>query len=125
MPSWALQQDAGQVQMGTHVQIGYFDQQLAELADDSLVVDAIRPPGKEFTEPQRRDMLARFGLIGEIVFQQVKSLSGGERNRAALARLAASDANFLVLDEPTNHLDLWACDSLEGSLNRRKERCFC
>jgi ATP-binding cassette subfamily F protein 3 len=63
-------------------------------------------------------MLARFGLIGEIVFQKVSSLSGGERNRAALARLSASDANFLVLDEPTNHLDLWACDSLEASLNR-------
>ncbi|MDX1963146.1 MAG: ABC-F family ATP-binding cassette domain-containing protein [Pirellulales bacterium] len=112
-----LAADTGQVRIGTHVQIGYFDQQLAELADDALVVDAIRPPGKEFTEPQRRDMLARFGLTGEIVFQPVNSLSGGERNRAALARLAASDANVLVLDEPTNHLDLWACDSLEKSLN--------
>ncbi len=43
-------------------------------------------------------------------------LSGGERNRAALARLAAADANFLVLDEPTNHLDLWARDALEQAL---------
>ncbi len=62
-------------------------------------------------------MLARFGLTGEICFQPVKSLSGGERNRAALARLAANDPNFLILDEPTNHLDLWACDSLERALN--------
>ena len=43
-------------------------------------------------------------------------LSGGERNRVALARLAAADANFLVLDEPTNHLDLWARDALEQAL---------
>jgi ATP-binding cassette subfamily F protein 3 len=48
--------------------------------------------------------------------QKVGSLSGGERCRAALARLAAADANFLVLDEPTNHLDLWARDALEKAL---------
>ncbi|HKD37399.1 MAG TPA: ABC-F family ATP-binding cassette domain-containing protein [Pirellulales bacterium] len=108
--------DEGSVHVGTGVRIGYFDQHLSELADDAQVVDAIRPPHKEFTEPQRRDHLARFGLTSDIVFQPVKSLSGGERNRAALARLAGLDANFLVLDEPTNHLDLWACDSLERSM---------
>jgi ATP-binding cassette, subfamily F, member 3 len=112
-----VQPDHGRTILGTHVHVGYFDQQLAELDEDSLVVEAIRPPGKEFTEPQRRNMLARFGLTGDIVFQRVGSLSGGERNRAALARLAAMDANVLILDEPTNHLDLWACDSLERSLN--------
>jgi ATP-binding cassette subfamily F protein 3 len=108
--------DEGCVHLGTGVRIGYFDQHLSELADDAQVVDAIRPPHKEFTEPRRRDHLARFGLTSDIVFQLVKSLSGGERNRAALARLAALDANLLVLDEPTNHLDLWACDSLERSI---------
>ena len=61
-------------------------------------------------------MLARFGVTGEMVFQKVGSLSGGERNRTALARLSASDANFLILDEPTNHLDLWARGSLEKAL---------
>jgi ATP-binding cassette subfamily F protein 3 len=108
--------DTGYVHLGTGVRIGYFDQHLSELSDDAQVVDAIRPLHKEFTEPQRRDHLARFGLTSDIVFQPVKSLSGGERNRAALARLAALDANLLVLDEPTNHLDLWACDSLERSI---------
>ncbi len=53
-----------------------------------------------------------------MVFQKVSSLSGGERNRTALAMLAASDANFLVLDEPTNHLDLWARAALEKSLKQ-------
>lgn len=112
-----VQADHGKTTLGTHVHVGYFDQQLAELDEDAQVVDAIRPPGKEFNEPQRRQMLARFGLTGELVFQKVSSLSGGERNRAALARLAAMDANVLILDEPTNHLDLWACDSLERSLS--------
>ncbi len=111
-----IEPDEGQVTLGTGVKIGYFDQHLACLDPQTEVVDAIRPSGKEFLEQQRRDLLARFGLTGDIVFQRVQSLSGGERNRAALARLAASDANFLVLDEPTNHLDLWARDRLEKSL---------
>ena len=107
---------AGRVGTGTGVKVGYFDQQLTGLAEDSLVVDSIRPPHKQMNEPQRRNMLARFGLTGDMVFQTVGSLSGGERNRTALARLAASDANVLVLDEPTNHLDLWARAALERSL---------
>ncbi len=109
--------DSGHVSIGTNVKVGYFDQLLSGLVEDATVVDAIRPEGKEFTEPKRRDLLARFGLTGDIVFQPMASLSGGERNRAALARLAATDANFLILDEPTNHLDLWARDSLERSVN--------
>ena len=111
------QADAGRISPGTGVRIGYFDQLLSSLDDELPVVEAVRPPGKEYNEPQRRGMLARFGLTGDIVFQRVGSLSGGERSRASLAQLAATDANFLVLDEPTNHLDLWACDSLERSLN--------
>jgi ATP-binding cassette subfamily F protein 3 len=109
--------DEGTVQLGKGVRIGYYDQLLSGLEADLPVVEAIRPVGKEFNEPQRRSLLARFGLTGDAVFQRVDSLSGGERSRAALAQLSASDANFLVLDEPTNHLDVWACDSLERSLN--------
>jgi len=108
--------DYGRVVTGAEVKVGYFDQLLHCLDDDEQVVDAIRPDHKEFFEQQRRDLLARFGLTDDMVFQKVSSLSGGERNRAALAMLSASDANFLVLDEPTNHLDLWARESLERSL---------
>ena len=111
-----VQPDDGQVHLGTGVDIGYFDQQLAELDDAAEVVDAVRPPRKEFNEQQRRDLLARFGLSGDTALQRVSDLSGGEQCRAALARLAAADANFLVLDEPTNHLDLWARDALEQAL---------
>ncbi len=111
-----LEPDSGKVGLGQGLELGYFDQQLAGLADDTQVVDAIRPKKKQFNEQQRRDLLARFGIIGETALQKVASLSGGERCRAALARLAAEEANFLVLDEPTNHLDLWARDSLEKAL---------
>jgi ATP-binding cassette subfamily F protein 3 len=63
-----------------------------------------------------RNLLGRFGLVGAQVYQDVGDLSGGERSRAALARLVAQGVNVLVLDEPTNHLDLWACDALEQAL---------
>jgi ATP-binding cassette subfamily F protein 3 len=108
--------DSGRVVLGSGVRVGYFDQQLRCLDENSEVVDAIRPPHKEFVEQQRRDLLARFGITGDMVFQRVGQLSGGERNRTALAMLAALDANVLVLDEPTNHLDLWARDALERAL---------
>lgn len=111
-----LTPDEGRVILGTGVKPGYFDQMLSGVDPDAQAIDAVRPSHKEFVEQQRRDVLARFGVFGEIVFQKVASLSGGERNRTALARLAASDANVLILDEPTNHLDLWARGSLERAL---------
>ena len=111
-----IEPDEGHTQFGTGVDVAYFDQHLAELDDDQPVVEAIRPPRKEFNQQQRRDLLARFGLTGDTALQSASRLSGGERCRAALARLAAMDANFLVLDEPTNHLDLWAREGLEHCL---------
>ncbi len=111
-----LEPDAGRLELGHGVIVGYFDQHGAELPEDEIVVDAIRPPSGRLEPQQRRDLLARFGITGDQVFQPVRSLSGGERNRVALARLAALGANFLILDEPTNHLDLWARQSLERAL---------
>jgi len=112
------QPDAGRVILGSGVRPGYFDQLLECLDDDTLVLEAVRPPHKEFLDQQRRDLLARFGITGDLVFQKVGSLSGGERNRVALARLSALDPNFLILDEPTNHLDLWARESLEKAIRQ-------
>jgi ATP-binding cassette subfamily F protein 3 len=108
--------DSGRAVVGSQVKIGYFDQHLSSVDGDAEVADAVRPDHKEFMIQARRDLLARFGLIGDTVLQKVSSLSGGERNRTALAKLAALDANVLMLDEPTNHLDLWARDSLEKAL---------
>jgi ATP-binding cassette subfamily F protein 3 len=108
--------DGGAVHWAERAKIAYYDQHLAQLEDDAEVMEAIRVPGKEMNEQQRRSLLARFGITGDMAFQPVRSLSGGERSRVALAWLAATDANVLVLDEPTNHLDLWARDALERAL---------
>ncbi|MBM4088155.1 MAG: ABC-F family ATP-binding cassette domain-containing protein [Planctomycetes bacterium] len=108
--------DAGRAVAGAGVKVAYFDQLLQCLDPELPVVDAIRPNHKDFFEGQRRDLLARFGITGDRVFQRADNLSGGERNRAALAFVAALDANLLILDEPTNHLDLWARGALETAL---------
>lgn len=111
-----LAPDEGAVQIGQGVKIGYFDQQLHVLDDSMRAVDAIRPERKVFEEPARRSLLGAFGLTGDQQLQSVGSLSGGQRCRAALAKLAAEDANVLILDEPTNHLDLWARSALEKAV---------
>ena len=112
----AVDPDDGRVIFGVGVQTGYFDQHLDEITDDDAPVDAIRPAGRETTERERRDLLARFGIRGDAAHQRIGSLSGGERNRVALAKIAAEEANFFILDEPTNHLDLWSRDALERAL---------
>jgi ATP-binding cassette subfamily F protein 3 len=107
----------GHVELGHRVVIGYLDQQLAVLNPEQTVLQAVRPADDpNMTEQALRDLLGSFGLSGERVEQPVGSLSGGERSRAALARLTLQRANLLVLDEPTNHLDIWACDALEEAL---------
>ncbi len=112
-----LEADTGKTVHGQGLKIGYFDQQLHVLDDDIMVVDAIRPTTKKiFEEPARRALLGLFGLSGDQQLQTVGSLSGGQRCRAALAKLAAEDANVLILDEPTNHLDLWARSALEKAV---------
>src|SRR6185295_5258071 len=109
--------DAGTVRFGANVEIAYYDQQLSSVDPELDVIEAIRPAGDPTMTPARiRDLLARFGLKGEIVFQKVGSLSGGEKSKAALARVAALNCNVLVLDEPTNHLDLWSRAALEEAL---------
>ncbi|MDR1925924.1 MAG: ABC-F family ATP-binding cassette domain-containing protein [Planctomycetaceae bacterium] len=108
--------DGGVVIHGAGLRVGYFDQQLHVLDDAMQVVDAIRPAKKILEEPARRNLLGAFGLTGDQQLQSVSSLSGGQRCRAALAKLSADDANVLILDEPTNHLDIWARSGLEKAL---------
>ena len=110
--------DQGEVKLGHKVQVGYHDQGLQSLDPDTTVVRAVWPEDDpDWVEGDVRDLLARFGLSGEIVFQTVGQLSGGEKAKAALARLCATSANLLVMDEPTNHLDIWSCEALERSIN--------
>jgi len=87
------------------------------LPPETTVVRAVWPDDDpDWVQSDVRDLLARFGLTGEIVFQTVGQLSGGEKAKAALARLAATGANLLIMDEPTNHLDIWSCEALERSI---------
>jgi len=109
--------DGGEVRLGHKVQIGYHDQGLKSLSPETTVVRAVWPEDDpDWVEGAVRNLLARFGLTGEIVFQSVGQLSGGEKAKAALARLCATAANLLVMDEPTNHLDIWSCEALERSI---------
>ncbi len=114
--------DNGKIRFGTGVEHGYFDQHLHCIDGDSISAEAIRPRDEStaalrMNELARRDLLARFGITGDTALQRVSSLSGGQRNRVALANLAAQRANFLIMDEPTNHLDLWAREALEQAIN--------
>jgi ATP-binding cassette subfamily F protein 3 len=109
--------DFGSVKLGHKVQVGYYDQSLESLPPQTSVVRAVWPEDDpDWVEGDVRDLLARFGLSGDIAFSTVGKLSGGEKGKAALARLAATEANLLVMDEPTNHLDIWSCESLERSI---------
>jgi ATP-binding cassette subfamily F protein 3 len=117
--------DGGTVQRGSQVELGYYDQHLATLDPDKPVIRAVWPDADPDAQEQgMRDLLGRFGLDGDQVYQRVGALSGGEKSRAALARLVAQGVNVLVLDEPTNHLDLWACDALEQALLEFEGTCI-
>ncbi len=117
--------DAGTVKRGHLVEFGYYDQHLKTLDPDKPVMRAVWPEDDpDATEQPMRDLLGRFGLIGDQVNQRVGALSGGEKSRAALARLVAQGVNVLVLDEPTNHLDLWACEALEEALLEFEGTCI-
>lgn len=117
--------DSGTVQVGHLVEVGYYDQHLALLPPEQPVIRAVWPSEDPEAQEQRmRDLLGRFGLMGDQVYAKVGTLSGGEKSRAALARLVAQGVNVLVLDEPTNHLDLWACDALEQALLEFEGTCI-
>ncbi|MGL6075663.1 MAG: ABC-F family ATP-binding cassette domain-containing protein [Fimbriiglobus sp.] len=108
---------SGKVQRGHLVFPGYLDQHLKLLDEEKSVIQAIWPdPDPTLTEQKMRELLATFGLHGKLVHEPVKQLSGGEKSRAALAKITIAGVNVLILDEPTNHLDIWACDSLEEAV---------
>lgn len=114
-----LEPDTGAIRIGTGVKIAYYDQQLTSVSPKLDAVEAVRPANNpQMTPGDIRKILARFGIRGDQAFQTVGSMSGGEKSKVALARIAALDANVLILDEPTNHLDLWARSSLEEVLKK-------
>jgi ATP-binding cassette subfamily F protein 3 len=97
----------GSRELGFQVDLAYFAQHQAEEIElDQTVLEALREKAKGQPEPELRALLGAFLFKGDDVFKSVSVLSGGEKNRLALARTLLSPANLLVLDEPTNHLDM-------------------
>ena len=106
----------GSIRIGAAVETGYFAQIQSDLNPQNTVLDEILQVNHNMAVGEARNHLGRFLFSGDDVFKKVNDLSGGERNRLALAKFALSGANFLLLDEPTNHLDIPAREVLEAVL---------
>ena len=106
----------GDVKLGASLEIGYFAQAHEDLNPDFSLVEEIDAIAPSMLLAEIRHYLARFLFTGADVFRPVSTLSGGERGRLALAKLALSHANLLLLDEPTNHLDIPSQEVLQGVL---------
>jgi ATP-binding cassette subfamily F protein uup len=115
-----LAADAGEVRLGSRIEVAYFDQFRTQLDPEAPLAEVISP-GSDYVEigSSRKHVI---GYLEDFLFapqrarSPVKSLSGGERNRLLLARLFARPANVLVLDEPTNDLDIETLELLEALL---------
>jgi ATP-binding cassette subfamily F protein 3 len=104
---------SGQVKLGHNVVSEYFAQdQYKVLNGEARMLDDISRAALKVPEQELRSLLGCFLFRGDDVFKPLGVLSGGERNRYALARILVSPSNFLLLDEPTNHLDMRAKDVL-------------
>src|SRR3984893_5793897 len=106
---------SGRVKMGPRVAMRYYDQHLADLDPNKTVLTELQ---EAFGLPEEtlRTFLGRLLFHGDDAFKTIRSLSGGEKSRVALAKLMLDDAGLLLLDEPTNHLDIPAQEMLEEAL---------
>lgn len=105
----------GEARLGASVKLGYFAQAHELLNPKNSIMDEIMI-AKPMTPAEARNYLGPFLFQGDDVFRPIETLSGGERGRVALAKLALSGANLLLLDEPTNHLDIDSQEILQNVL---------
>ena len=109
---------SGAMNLGHNVQIGYFAQNQADYLDGTKTVeDTMLDAADERTRPLVRNILGSFLFRGDEADKYVRVLSGGERNRLALAKLLLQPFNVLVMDEPTNHLDIKSKNVLKDALD--------
>ena len=107
----------GQAVFGTNVVTGYYDQEQKNLHDRKTVLSELWDEHPTTPEKDIRTILGSFLFTGEDVDKPINALSGGERARLLLTKLAMQNNNFLILDEPTNHLDIDSREVLEVALN--------
>jgi ATP-binding cassette, subfamily F, member 3 len=107
----------GEIRLGHNVDVDYFAQdQYKALNPEARMLDDLFDAAPRSTQTELRNLLGCFLFSEDDVFKRIGVLSGGERNRYALARMLLHPSNFLLLDEPTNHLDMRAKDVLLESL---------
>lgn len=109
---------SGEYKFGPRVQIGYFDQQMAQYSSNDTVLNDFLKEFPSLTDFEARSVLGAFMFSGEDVFKTVNMLSGGERVRLALCKIFKRRPNFLILDEPTNHMDIVGKETLEDILKQ-------
>ena len=110
---------SGEYTLGHNVDVDYFAQdQYKELDVEARILDDLGNAAPRMGETELRSLLGCFLFSEDDVFKRIGVLSGGERNRYALARMLLKPSNFLLLDEPTNHLDIRAKDVLLESLEK-------
>jgi ATP-binding cassette subfamily F protein 3 len=110
-----IEPTGGEVRIGSNVTVGYFSQDASDIDPAKNPLEFLNYEcGLDY--PTARTLLGRFLISGEQAFQPIGTLSGGERNKLALARLTALKPNLLVLDEPTNHLDMDSREALADVL---------
>ncbi|MCR5474350.1 MAG: ATP-binding cassette domain-containing protein [Lachnospiraceae bacterium] len=107
---------SGEFRFGVNVEIGYFDQRMAQYSSDKTVFDDFHDTYPNLTNTQVRDRLGAFLFTQDEVFKEVSMLSGGERVRLCLAKIFYERPNVLILDEPTNHMDMIGKETLEAML---------
>lgn len=112
-----IEASGGHIKLGHNVQIGYFAQNQAEYLDgNKTVLDTMIDAANETNRSKVRDILGSFLFRGDDADKYVRILSGGERNRLALAKMLLQPLNVLVMDEPTNHLDIKSKNVLKQAL---------
>ena len=117
MLAGVLTPDSGEVKLGASLKMGYFAQQSLDLLDPDLTVfEQLQNDFPREGVGQLRSLAGAFQFSGDDVDKKIRSLSGGEKSRLAMARMLFDPPNFLVLDEPTNHLDLATKEMLVDSL---------
>jgi ATP-binding cassette subfamily F protein 3 len=107
---------AGTIRRAQNLRIGWFSQEKTDLPERGTVLDALRELDRTVDEKSLRDHLALFLFCGDDVDKPVADLSGGEKQRLALARMTRAQFDLLCLDEPTNHLDVAGTEGLEQAI---------